>query len=40
MGFMPAMPPFGYGVVGQQGFFDRFRVTFDYQDAEIELTPY
>lgn len=40
MGFMPAMPPFGYGVVGQRGFFDLFKVTFDYDAAEIELKPY
>src|SRR5947208_3575540 len=29
MGFMPDMPALGYGVVGQQGFFDLFKVTFD-----------
>lgn len=40
MGFMPAMPSFGYGVLGQQGFFDHFRVTFDRRKAEIELKPY
>ncbi|HEX3151420.1 MAG TPA: hypothetical protein VHR66_25300 [Gemmataceae bacterium] len=40
MGFMPDMPPFGYGVVGQRGFFDLFKVTFDHRKTEIELHPY
>lgn len=40
MGFMPNMPPFGYGVVGQRGFFDFFRVNFDYRKGEIEVKPY
>ncbi len=40
VGFMPDMPPFGYGVVGQRGFFDLFKVTFDYDKTEIELRPY
>lgn len=40
MGFMLDMPPFGYGVVGQRGFFEHFKVVFDRQRAEIELKPY
>ncbi len=40
MGFMPDMPAFGYGVVGQHGFFDLFKVSFDHRRGEIELRPY
>jgi hypothetical protein len=40
VGVMPSMPPFGYGVAGQRGFFDIFRVTFDRRRAEVELKPY
>ena len=40
VGFMPDMPPFGYGVVGQRGFFDLFKVTFDRKKTEVELKPY
>jgi hypothetical protein len=38
-GFMPEMPDFGYGVLGQVGFFDNFSVKFDYSKAEIEVMP-
>ena len=40
VGFMPDMPRLGYGVVGQRGFFELFRVTFDQRKAEIRLEPY
>ncbi len=40
MGFMPSMPAYGYGVVGQCGFFDLFKVNFDRRKAEVELKPY
>ena len=40
VGFMPSMPALGYGVVGQHGFFDLFRVIFDNRCGEIELKPY
>lgn len=39
VGFMPNMPPFGYGVVGQRGFFDRFKITFDHRRGEVVLKP-
>ncbi|HEV3258856.1 MAG TPA: hypothetical protein VG013_18440 [Gemmataceae bacterium] len=35
----PAEYP-GYGVVGQRGFFDLLKVTFDFLTAEVELRPY
>ncbi|KKU55858.1 hypothetical protein A3H89_04290 [Candidatus Amesbacteria bacterium RIFCSPLOWO2_02_FULL_48_11] len=38
-GFMPDLPPFGYGVLGQKGFFEHFIVKFDYSKAEIEVRP-
>ncbi|MBI2426278.1 MAG: aspartyl protease family protein [Candidatus Kerfeldbacteria bacterium] len=38
-GFLPNMGEIGYGVVGQQGFFDLFIVKFDLQQEEIELKP-
>jgi len=40
VGFMPNMPEYGYGVVGQRGFFDLFKVLFDLQKEELELKPY
>jgi len=36
-GFLPAIGKFGYGVVGQKGFFDIFVVKFDLIKEEIEL---
>ena len=39
MAFMPDMPTVGYGVVGQKGFFDLFRVQFDLRNERIELEP-
>ncbi len=37
VGFMPKMPSFGHGLVGQRGFFDLFIVKFDLIKEEIEL---
>lgn len=37
IGFMPHMPDFGYGVLGQRGFFENFVVKFDYSKLEVEL---
>lgn len=31
--------PWGYGVLGQRGFFDRAAVRFNYQKEEIEIEP-
>ena len=39
VGFMPNMPEFGYGVLGQRGFFENFVVIFDYALMTIELKP-
>jgi Aspartyl protease len=36
--FMPTANP--YGLAGQRGFFDHFRVTFDLKAEELELSPY
>ncbi|MBI3114970.1 MAG: retroviral-like aspartic protease [Candidatus Kerfeldbacteria bacterium] len=38
VGFMQ-LPEDGIGAVGQEGFFERFIVKFDYQKREIELKP-
>lgn len=40
VGFLPHMTDFGYGVLGQHGFFDLFKVKFDLQKEEIELEKY
>ncbi len=37
VGFLENMGDFGYGVVGQKGFFDIFVVKFDLVKEEIEL---
>jgi hypothetical protein len=37
VGFLPNMPRFSYGVVGQKGFFEKFVVKFDLAKEEIEL---
>ena len=29
----------GYGILGQQGFFNNYKINFDYNLREIELTP-
>jgi hypothetical protein len=36
-GFLPGISKFGYGVVGQNGFFDIFIAKFDLLKAEVEL---
>lgn len=36
--FMPAATP--YGLAGQRGFFDHFKVTFDWLAEVIELAPH
>jgi hypothetical protein len=38
-GFSYDIPPFGYGVLGQKGFFDIFIVKFDLVREEIEVEP-
>lgn len=30
---------FGHGILGQKGFFDNFKVCFDKQKQQIEITP-
>lgn len=37
-GFLSNVSRFGYGVVGQRGFFDQFVVSFDFLREEILLT--
>jgi hypothetical protein len=37
--FSSDISPRGYGILGQKGFFDLFKVTFDLQKEEIELRP-
>ena len=39
VGFLKEMGAYGYGVVGQNGFFDLFIVKFDLKKKEIELKP-
>lgn len=39
VGFLKKISPFGYGVVGQKGFFDTFVVKFDLLKEEIEVKP-
>ena len=38
-GFLKNISEFGYGVVGQKGFFNLFIVKFDLNKKEINLTP-
>lgn len=40
VGFLKQMGRFGYGVVGQNGFFNLFAVKFDLIKEEVELKPY
>lgn len=35
--FSPDISPDGYGIVGQNGFFDKFKVTFNFDQKKIEL---
>ena len=37
--FLRKIGPYGYGAVGQKGFFDNFIVKFDLLKEEIELKP-
>jgi hypothetical protein len=39
-GFAKSMDQKPYGIVGQRGFFDQFRVAFDLLAEAIELTPH
>lgn len=38
-GFSDKIAKFGYGVLGQNGFFDLFVVRFDFEKEEIEIKP-
>lgn len=38
-GFSYDMKTLPYGILGQTGFFDRFKIEFDYQNKRIELKP-
>lgn len=38
-GFSSDMKSLPYGLLGQTGFFDRFKIEFDYQGKRIELKP-
>jgi hypothetical protein len=38
--FSSDISPRGYGILGQKGFFDFFKVTFDLEKEEIELSPH
>jgi hypothetical protein len=40
VGFLKQIGQYGYGVVGQTGFFDLFTVKFDLIKKEIELKPH
>lgn len=39
IGFSYEIAKRGYGILGQKGFFNLFKVQFDYRKAEIELKP-
>lgn len=39
VGFIKNMTQTGYGILGQVGFFDKFKVSFDYANKEIILEP-
>jgi len=39
VGFSSEIAKFGYGVLGQRGFFDIFTIKFDLRKEEIELKP-
>lgn len=36
--FSPDLGPFSYGVLGQKGFFDNFRICFDKLRLQVEIT--
>src|SRR3989344_4134342 len=35
--FSDQIPSFGCGILGQQGFFNHFRIKFDYKKSDIQL---
>lgn len=35
--FSPDISPDGFGIIGQQGFFDHFKITMHYKARDIEL---
>lgn len=37
--FSPNLAPMAYGVLGQKGFFDNFKVCFDKPKLQIEIVP-
>lgn len=39
IGFSYGISPQGYGILGQAGFFDKFRIIFDLKKEQIELRP-
>ncbi|RKY41858.1 MAG: hypothetical protein DRP80_07375 [Candidatus Omnitrophota bacterium] len=39
-GFSSSISPYGFGILGQYGFFDLFVVKFDLKKEEIEIKPY
>ncbi len=38
-GFSYDMQSLAYGILGQTGFFDKFKIEFDYQNKRLELKP-
>ncbi|SRR5258708_24097803 len=40
VGFLKNIGQYGYGVVGQNGFFDLFTIKFDLLKKEIEIKPH
>ena len=39
VGFSYGISPYGFGILGQKGFFDLFRVKFIFSKGIIEITP-
>jgi len=39
-GFSEKLSPYGFGILGQCGFFDMFKIRFVLKREEIEITPY
>ena len=38
-GFSYKISPYGFGILGQKGFFNLFRIKFVYSKGNIEITP-
>lgn len=38
-GFLPNIGQYGYGVLGQKGFFEFFKVTFNFSKETVEIKP-